>query len=386
MLTTRSKLLFIFFLFTIVVILRVYIFKTLKNPVSIESHSVPIATTSSPAVTAPEIQKIRQTQDLKQQVVLYTNLIKRVGHQKAQDDLYGSGLSFDGQTHLLNHTIGDYLYDTFGTQGLVYCKDYFLSSCYHGFVIRAVADDGITSLESVIKTCWEKSSSVAVQCAHAIGHGFLAWEGYKYLPKALYDCDELAKKSKNFPFYNCYDGVFMENVWAVHDNGKPSEDQWVDPNDPVFPCNDHRIAEKYIKACWSNQPMRMFQMYNEDIAKVAKECLLVGNHTYQETCFDALARQIHPLTDGNVEKTFDLCNLNPAPWNNACIISVARASFGIGDRRIPFELCLRIESKAKKSCYLKLEDVIKAYYAPGNERNTVCNQIPQEYRDKNCNL
>src|SRR5579864_7540808 len=58
----------------------------------------------------PEIAGIKNTRDIIKQVDLYKQLIERVGPIKAQDDLFTSGLPFDGETHLLNHTVGEWLY------------------------------------------------------------------------------------------------------------------------------------------------------------------------------------------------------------------------------------------------------------------------------------
>lgn len=331
-----------------------------------------------------EIVKIKTTNNLDEQVRLYTQLIKRVGPEKAQEELYHLGLPFDGQTHLLNHTIGDYLYDTYKTKGLTYCKDYFLSSCYHGFVIKAVADGGFNTLKEVMHNCFKKGSYVAVQCTHAIGHGFLAWEDYPHLPKALTDCDKLAKQIKDFPLYNCHDGVFMENIWAVHEGGKPSENRWIKDTDPTYPCNATEIEERYRNACWSNQPMRMYQMFGGDLGRIGQECLNLTNPSYQKTCFDGLARQIHPLTKASVSETFRLCSFMPGPWNYSCVVSIVRAAFGVGDRKIPFELCDAIDQTQKTTCYRSLGEIISAYYPQKEEKITFCNKIKAPYFRKIC--
>lgn len=242
-----------------------------------------------------EISVILSTSTLEEREVLYKRLIEKIGPRDAQEQLYRSGLSFDGESHLLNHVVGDWLYQKYGPDGLALCRDYFLSSCYHGFVIAAVAVGGQDALAGVMQRCWQHGPTVAVQCAHAIGHGFLAWGGYKNFIAALTACDDLATKSANFPLYNCHDGAFMENVWAVHEDGKPSPDRWLSQTDPVYPCNDPRIEYKYINACWSNQPSRMYMMFGGDFGRIGRQCLKVDDQTHQRTCFDGLARQIHPL-------------------------------------------------------------------------------------------
>lgn len=332
-----------------------------------------------------EIIRIKATNDLSEQVKLYTKLIERVGPEDAQEALYNSGLSFDGQTHLLNHTVGDWLYEKYGTGGLTFCKDYFLSSCYHGFVIHAIADRGFDGLSEIMNTCWQKGAPTATQCAHAIGHGFLANVGYANLLNALKQCDELGKLSKNFPTYNCHDGVFMENIWAVHEDGKPSKDRWVKDTDPVYPCNDPRVEFRYIKACWSNQPMRMYQMFGGDVARIGQYCLIVRNEDHKKICFDGLARQIHPVTKGNATEVFRLCDTMPKEWVDACVISIVKSEFGVGGRELPFLLCAKIKPKALASCYKALGDIIKSYYPNDKrERALLCRKIPDSHLRDRC--
>lgn len=335
--------------------------------------------------TIEEITQIKTTNDLDQQVVLYKKLIERVGPEKAQEELIKSGLPFDGQTHLLNHTVGDWLYEKYGTNGLIHCRDYFLSSCYHGFVIHAVGAGGLDLLQKVMESCWQAGPHVAIQCSHAIGHGLLAWVGYDNLIYALEQCDKLASLSVNFPLYNCHDGVFMENIWAVHETGKPSKDRWVSDSDPIYPCDEKRIPEKYINACWSNQPMRMYQIFRGDVAKVGQQCLKLTNKIYQRTCFDGLARQIHPLTKGSAEQTFRLCSLMPKDWIDPCIISIVKAEFGVGGREIPFILCERVNANSRSACYNGLAEIIKSYTTNNKtERQNLCLKLPDQTIQSSC--
>lgn len=330
-----------------------------------------------------EIKEIKSSLNLDQKVKIYKKLIERVGPEQAQEDLLHSGLPFDGQTHLLNHTVGDYLYEKYKLGGLIFCRDYFLSSCYHGFVIRALADGGSNSLTKVMNTCWRKGERVAIQCAHAIGHGFLAYDGYKNFIKSLEDCDNLGTKSKNFPNFNCYDGAFMENVFAVHDDGKPSPDRWLNKDDPLYPCDETKIPQKYIRACWSNQPSWMYQLFQGNLPKVADECSKLAPGENQTTCFDALARQIHPLTNGSVQESFRLCSIMPLPWIDPCLTSISKAFFSVGDRQAPFEICSSIHPESKDNCYHELSTIIALYSKDQKERDQSCSKIrDQDWVDK----
>lgn len=324
-----------------------------------------------------EIQEIRAADNLDEQVKLYKNLIERVGVEQAQEYLYRSGLPFTGQTHLLNHVAGDHIYENYGAGGLVKCKDYFLASCYHGFVLHAIAVDGIEGLDKIVNECKKFGVTVTSQCSHAIGHGFLAWVGYGKLNEGAEMCDEMTKRVSDFPGFNCRDGVFMENIWGVH-SGEPSKDRWINANDSFYPCNDARINPNHLDGCWSNQPSLMYQMFKGNLTKVGEECLKVVNSTHQKTCFNALARQIHPLTKGNVDSTFQLCNLLPSTWVNYCATTVALSDFSVGGRDSSYKICAGINESGKKECYSSLYGVMAVYSRSQDEYRKFCQDILEE--------
>lgn len=323
-----------------------------------------------------EIREIKASGNPTLQVKLYRDLIERVGPEEAQEELYRSGLPFTGQTHLLNHTIGDYLYEKYGTSGLRFCKDYFLSSCHHGFILHVIADGGMPEVLESFKECQKSGFTVSSQCAHGIGHGFLAYVGYKNLTEALKTCDEVAETIPEFPLFNCYDGVFMENIWAVHE-GEPSKDRWVKENDPIYPCNDKRIDSKYLLGCWSNQPSLAYQQMNGDIKKVGKEvCEKVKDEVHKATCFNGLARQIHPLTAGSATKTFELCGLMPTEkWANYCVVTNAVSGYSVGDRATPFQICSMTSGEAKADCYGQLFGTMRSYKKPEENTKNLCAKI-----------
>lgn len=332
-----------------------------------------------------EIKEIKEANDIAVQSTLYRKLIERVGPEKAQDELFKSGLPFTGQTHLLNHVVGDYLYEKFSTKGLVFCRDYFLSSCYHGFILHAIADGGMEAVFQIFAECQKYGRAISDQCAHGMGHGFLANQGYKNLLGALKTCDEAITTIPNFPAFNCYDGVFMENIWAVHD-GSPSPDRWVKKDDLFYPCSDPRIKSKYLKGCWSNQPSLVYQEFQVNIRKIAMDlCNKVENSNNKKMCFDGLARQIHPLSHGDIKEMIDLCGLMPnGTWKNYCLVVNAGAAYSVGDRILPFEICSSLEEKGKPDCYERLWGVMDAYKKPEEDLKKTCEKVSEVEWRKVC--
>lgn len=340
---------------------------------------------NTPKVQA-EISAILATSKISEQSKLYRQLIGKVGPAEAQEDLYRSGLPFNGQTHLLNHIVGDFLYEKYGTAGLPQCKDYFLSSCYHGFVLHVIGDKGMTGVAETFNECYKLGYKVYVQCAHAIGHGFLANAGYKNLTVALKTCDEAGKTMPYFPVYNCHDGVFMENIWAVHD-GKPSLERWVNEKDWLYPCNSKKIDEKYIRACWSNQPSLIYKFSGGDLKKIGDVCLNLKNEEYQEICFDGLARQINPLTTKGKLGAQDLCGMMPGiRWIDHCLVVNATSSFSMGDRMLPYEICGNIREEDKDFCYGKLFGTMKYYTKDKNEFKSLCREVEDKDWRKKCEV
>ena len=331
-----------------------------------------------------EILEIKKTGDLSQRTKWYRQLIERVGPEAAQDELLRSGLPFDGETHLLNHEVGNYLYETEGAAGLIKCRDYFLASCYHGHVLNAIAVEGVQGVDAVMDACDEKGRHVSVQCAHAIGHGFLSWADYANLPDALKLCDETRERIPSFPHYNCLDGVFMENIWGVHE-GLPSPDRWVNESDFVYPCNDGRIKPEYVNACWSNQPSLIYRYVDGDFGEVGMVCYGLEDEVHRETCFDAIARQIHPTIRGDVDSAFFYCEQMPSQkWIDECLMSIAVSDFSVGGRSAAFEICNRIRADSGERCQVRIVQVMGYYGIRREERNELCDLFANDAWKQSC--
>ena len=333
--------------------------------------------------SSPEIEKIKTLKSVSEQSKELTKLLERVGPVETQEQMLRSGLPFTGETHLLIHTIGTYTYDKYGLGGLSYCRDYFLSACYHGFIINALADNGLNGVAEAIESCETAGIGVAPQCAHAAGHGFLAWHDYDLL-KALQMCDALGEKVSNFYYFNCYDGTFMENIWGVH-NGVPSEKRWLKDSDIYYPCTDPRIADKYLRGCWSNQATRIYQFYKQDLKKTAEACDAVIHPGYKETCYNNFARQIHPLTKDDNAKVLSLCSYATGEnWKNYCILTILTSAWSVGNRTNVFELCPLLADPVQANCFSRLVDQIIYYYPDKNTRKIYCLKVSSPTHKTRC--
>lgn len=327
-------------------------------------------------VEEPEIQRIREAPTNTQKTVHFRKLITRIGPVAAQEALVASGMPATGETHLLVHEVGEYLYDTFGAAGLVHCREYFLSACYHAFLIETVAEKGLSGMIEALEHCAREGVNTKIQCSHAVGHGLVAWKDYA-LDDALALCDVLAKETPDLVRFNCYDGAFMENIYGVH-TGVPSPKRWVKQQDSYFPCNSPILTPVQGIACWSNQPLLLFQRTNGDIAKVAEVCESLKVSDNRTMCFNGLSRQIHPLADGSVDKTVELCGQLPTRWSGYCISAVASAAYTVGDRSMPFALCKQLDGEEKKECSEGLFPLIASVSQIGTpERVNLCSHMEE---------
>jgi hypothetical protein len=335
---------------------------------------------SLPRFKSAEIKKIIATQDIKEKAYWDKKLIEKVGPVQAQEDFQHSGVPYNGQMHLLNHTVGDYIYKKYGPSGITMCKDYFSSSCFHGFIIRGIGNGNLKNVDAMMNACRKQGREAFDQCSHALGHGFLAWLGYPKLLDALHVCDAMAGRVNEFDASYCHNGVFMENLWGLHE-GKPSADRWIKASDKYYPCNDPRIAEKYLPGCWYNQAFHLMNnVYDGDHVRVAFECEKVIGKDNRYMCFDGVFRSINNMTGKDIPLKYKTCSKMPKGWNNECILIVLSASYQQGDHELPLKICDYTSNlELKKSCFKKAYQMINAYDSRVGRRD-FCLKIPKEYR------
>jgi hypothetical protein len=326
-----------------------------------------------------EIEKILTEEDAAEQVKWYLKLLKRVGPEQAQDELQNSGVPFNGPMHLLNHTAGDYVWKTYGTTGITKCRDYFSSSCYHGFILNAIGDGNLNNIDAIMADCKKQGRASYDQCSHAVGHGFLAYAGYGNLIGALEMCDKVKSKNSEFMDSYCHNGVFMENIWGLHE-GRPSPERWVSTTDMKYPCTDPRIAEVYLPECWYNQATYiMNHFYQGDRVKTAEICNELFN-TRSKYMWS-----INMVTENNLNSKYEICSHMPEGWKEKCIAVVASAYLQQGDQEMPFRVCNNAKF-GKKECFYELVGSIDHDYQPGPKKNSLCKKIPREFTGGNCRI
>ncbi len=342
---------------------------------------------SSPANTegeeeVPEMAEIL-SQDQTTRIAATRRLAERVGVEKSLEILENSDLPHTGEGHLAVHQVGFHAYKLYGREAILHCKDYFLYACYHGAIIEAAGDQGLTTVADMADTC-KGTAGRYFQCAHAVGHALLAMWNYD-LPEALADCDEIFTKEKEFPeaLSSCHNGAFMENLFGVHDwgTGQAPVRDWIKEDDPYFPCN--AFDAKYQKGCWLNQAARIYTMEKGNIAKTREICEKVGNAQYTAWCMDTLARQIHPLTAGDAGKVYELCQQVGPQWFENCVTVNAGAYYSVGDGQTAIAVCRGpLSPGAKADCYNKvIGQLLPDINVDKAAKEQLCRQMDFGYAD-----
>lgn len=339
---------------------------------------------SIPSSQTPEI-KAAKTSDIPElaqilgpdqttRLLATRKLVERVGVEEALEILKDSGLPYTGEGHLAVHQIGFHAYKVYGKDAVLHCRDYFLSACYHGAIIEAATDQGIEVIKEMTDRC-RSFGPRFFQCVHAAGHSINAIWNYD-LPNALTTCDKLYENDTEFSdtLTSCHNGAFMENLFGVHDWGtenSPKED-WLS-EDPYFPCNV--FGEKYQKGCWLNQAARIYQMYNLDLVKTAQLCEATANQKYTAWCIDNLARQIHPLTEGHVDRVWQLCSQIGKPNLETCVKVNAISFYSVGDRPRGIDVCNTLAPTPRSQCLQPVVDYLLMDNITRDEKQKLCLRI-----------
>lgn len=356
--------------------------KTIKSAEKVETKSeVKPEVKSATSGDIPEMKDILDPNDQEKRLKAARKLVERVGVEEALEILEHSTLPHTGEGHLVIHQIGFYAYKKYGVDSILKCKDYFLYACYHGAIIEAASDQGFEAISKMTDKC-KAFSSRHFQCVHAAGHSIMALWNYD-LPKALETCDQLYEKEKEFPeaLSSCHNGVFMENLFGVHDWGKGKEQKrdWLS-DDPYFPCN--AFGEKYQKGCWLNQAARIYQMKGGDIVKTTKLCEEIGNSQYTDWCMDNLARQIHPLTQGDPMKAFQLCQQEGVRWYDNCLIVNAGSFYSVGGRDQSITICTQLPPNLKPECFQRIIGQIISDSITKEAKLKTCQKIEQPFQSQ----
>ena len=214
------------------------------------------------------------------------------------------------QQHENAHAFGAALYDVEGLSGLATCDAQFNYGCYHEFLGRAIAKEGLGVVNELNDGCVKALKSSALSCQHGIGHGIEAALGYdtKALLEALAVCKDLPF---NDPIGGCYGGVFMEyNMQTML--GDEGRTRPIMGGNWHYPCDE--LAADYQAACafWSPQWWLNLQHQGKgattsDFAALGKLCDETGSAALVRDCYEGMGTIVPPEAEFDPVKTADLC-------------------------------------------------------------------------------
>ena len=229
----------------------------------------------------------------------FGNVAYREGPKPALD-LFQEKLSDDkaveADCHRIAHTIGAASlvhYDGSVAKALAEGRSTCWSGYYHGVVERSFVGASRPELPARSRRiCADpeirRTSFLAYQCVHGLGHGLMIHTGYD-LPEALVVCNKLETA---WDHDSCEAGVFMENISSSYG----IKSRWLKDDDVIYPCN--AIAEKYKLYCYLILTSRVLQANGYDWGKTVATCRH-SDKGWVATCFQSMGRD----ASGNSRQT-----------------------------------------------------------------------------------
>jgi len=182
-----------------------------------------------------------------------------------------------GKKHMVAHDFGEALYRVLGVDGVAVCDNDFAFGCYHSFFGWAILDKGLTILPELDQACINIYGEKGLGCQHGIGHGVIVELGYEKLALAL---DECSKLNWQGPIGGCTSGVLMEfNMHTMQES---------DVRDPSnegyhYPCTE--VEDRFIEACYFEQPAWWHILGDQDFVFVGNECAKAPEGKAREACY-----------------------------------------------------------------------------------------------------
>ncbi|MGH3081351.1 MAG: c-type cytochrome, partial [Gaiellaceae bacterium] len=205
----------------------------------------------------------------------------------------------EADCHRIAHTIGAAsleFHDGSVAKALANGRSTCWSGYYHGVVERSfVGTDRAGLAERSREICRDpdirKTSFLAYQCVHGLGHGLMIHTSYDLLG-ALRVCDQL---ETGWDSDSCEAGVFMENISSSYG----IKSRWLRDDDLIYPCND--LAEKYKLYCYLMVTSRILESNGYNWAKTVATCRK-SDRGWIATCFQSLGRDASGNTRQNAPK------------------------------------------------------------------------------------
>ncbi|HVU75503.1 MAG TPA: hypothetical protein VHD38_01530 [Candidatus Paceibacterota bacterium] len=338
----------------------------------------------------------------------FRDLAQKKGGVYAFDILKIAQLPPGIDLHLMGHVVGDELYKQKGVDGIEFCTQDFRNACSHAIVIGTLNEFGAgdATVEKIREACKKAPGGTGAytMCFHGLGHGVFAYFGYD-IPKAVDFCKRLGTPAYNdLEYTQCVGGIIMELI----DGGGHDHDQWVsanekylDPNDPLSPCDRSLIPEEAKSFCIMYLTPHLFEAAGANLGnpdpvffpKAFSFCDGFGDSRLRDMCYSSFGKEFIPLaasrdirsvdqmSDTQYQLAIQWCMLAPHTEAQTQCIHQALASVFWGGENNPdasFRFCSLVgDADIKSSCYSELGRDINTY-TTGDTRTELCNKLPAE--------
>ena len=282
----------------------------------------------------------------------------------------------EADCHRIAHTIGAASlvhYDGNVARALADGRATCWSGYYHGVVERSFvgASHGelpARSREICADPEIRRTSFLAYQCVHGLGHGLMIHTGYD-LPGALEVCNKLETA---WDHDSCEAGVFMENISSSYG----IKSRWLKDEDLIYPCN--AIAEKYKLYCYLILTSRVLQANGYDWEQTVATCRR-SDRGWVATCFQSLGRDASGNTRQNAPKILEICAL-AGDMTDECIYGAARdvTSNDASPRRSKV-LCDTAAAAFRAYCFEGIGTILGGMHALRADRRKACLTVTKTY-------
>jgi cytochrome c553 len=327
----------------------------------------------------PNTQRLEGCLDADCRRQAFGNIAYREGPKPALDLFDEKQLedkAVEGDCHRIAHTIGAASLQHFDgsvARALSQGRSSCWSGYYHGVVEHAFAgtpqDELPTKSRTIcVGTDIRRTSYIAYQCVHGLGHGLMIHTGYD-LPRSLRVCDEL---NTDWDRTSCHAGVFMENVSSSYG----IKSRWLRDNDLIYPCNS--VKEKHKLYCYLMVTSRILAANGYNWSKTVETCKQ-SDRGWVATCFQSLGRDASGNTRQNAPRILEICALAGGSARE-CIYGAARdiVSNDAGPKRaIP--LCEGAQAAARGYCFEGIGTILGGLHAYRDERRAACRKVTTHY-------
>lgn len=299
-------------------------------------------------------------------------LLQARGVKEAQSFLYTlfqEQRISENECHMLAHMLGRSAFDMFrDTDSALELAMPFCAGAYsHGVLEGSFVSrfrHSVIRAEDVRETCEAYLRAgdrmKSINCLHGLGHGIVRATDYNLI-KSLELCDSY---SQQWQRDRCYDGVFMETVYAVPESdNRPVLNPYLKEDDPFYLCNLLTKEQYFFHCYWRVLPAHLFITGNltpETAARVAETV----PEKYKKAYWFGMGRFAGISVAGDMERIKILCKAFPEKGRIGCISGAARHSTVASTNPENGELlCKSLPSKEDIQTCVGFLDVLLDYRA-----------------------